>query len=177
MLPKNLGRPFARRRWGLPLFGDLRPELPPDRGLLLVFTSPDGDGLSGALEAARLGPDCRLSYDERAVAIDSSGYWLGLRALSAAAAEEPPPSKGRAALRESYAYSYYRFALDRKARKRRFSGRIADPYEYVYPYFFYDTPTAAPNLARFVGDILCGVFRVPLREAEKLAEAFSERLP
>ena len=177
VLPRNLGRPFAAKHWGLPLFGNYRPSVPPESGILLIYSSLDGDGKSGELEAVRLGPVDRLSYIERALAIDSSGYWLDLRVSSFADSREEALSAGKGSRSESFSFSRYDFALDKKPRKRRFRGRIADPYEYVYPYWFYDVPAAASNLARFVGDVLCGIFRVPLRDAEKLAEAFSERLP
>jgi hypothetical protein len=174
VMPRQLGRPFAARGWGLPLFGDCRPERPPERGLLLVYSSPDGEGRGGCLEAARLGPGDRLAYDGRALVLDSSGYWLSLSAR-ASSAPEGAEAWGRG--REIMAFSRYVLALDRKPRKKRFMGRLADPYESVYPYVFYDVPAAVPNLARFAGDILCGIFRVPLREAERVAEAFSGRLP
>jgi hypothetical protein len=177
VLPRNLGKPFAAKRWGLPLFGDYRPPVPPGSGLLLIYSAPDGDGKSGELEAARLGPGDRLSYRERALAIDSSGHWLSLRAFSRADSQEEALPEEKGSRTEVFSFSRYAFALDKKPRRRSFRGRIADPYEAVYPYWFYDGPAAASNLARFIGDVLCGIFRVPLRDSEKLAEAFSERLP
>lgn len=177
MLPRNLGKPFAAKRWGLPLFGDYRPIVPPERGLILIYTSPDGDGKSGGIEAARLGPGDRLSYVERALAIDSSGPWLGLNARSRADSQEAPSPGEGGARGEYFSFSRYDFSLDKRPRKRRLRGRIADPYDYVYAYWFYDVPCAASNLSRFVGDVLCGIFCVPLRDAEKLAETFSGRSP
>jgi hypothetical protein len=177
VLPRNLGRPFAAKNWGLPLFGDYRPAIPPKRGIILIYSSPDGDGECGELEAARLGAGDSLSYKERALSLDSDNYWLGLRARSSADSPGDEPPKARDSRSETFTFSRYELSLDRKSRRRRFHGRIADPYEYVYPYLFYDIPGATTNLERFVEDILCGIFRVPLREAERLAEVFSGRLP
>jgi hypothetical protein len=161
----------------LPLFGDCRPPLPPERGIILVYTSPDGDGKSGELEAARLGPYDNLSYGDRALVIDSSSYWLALCASVRVGAQEEGRAQDKSSRSEAFSFSRYDFALDKRPRRRSFRGRIADPYEFVYPYWFYDVPSAASNLSRFVGDLLCGIFRVPLRDAERLAEAFSGRLP
>jgi hypothetical protein len=177
VLPRNLGRTFAAKGWGLPLFGDYRPPVLPERGLILVYSSPDVDGKNGALEAARLGPLERLSYREGALVLDSSGYWLSLRARSSADSSGPALVEDRNRGPDRFAFSRYDFALDRKPMKKRFRGRIADPYKYIYPYCFYDTSAATSNLARFVGDVLCGIFRVPLREAEELADTFTGRLP
>jgi hypothetical protein len=177
VMPRNLGRPFAAKLWGLPLFGDCRPPIPPKRGILLIYTSPDGDGKSGELEAARLGSGDILSYEGRTLSLDSENRWLRLRAFSPADSTVGAPQRSGGARFESFSFSRYGFELDKKPRMRRFRGRIADPYEFVYAYLFYDIPGATANLERFVEDVLCGIFRVPLREAEKLAEAFSGRLP
>lgn len=177
VLPRNLGRTFAAKGWGLPLFGDYRPMILPERGLLLIYSSPDGDGKTGALEVARLGSEVCLSYGERELILDSSGYWLGLRAHSRSDSEEGSGFEEKDSWSESFTFSRYEFELDLRPRKRRFRGRAANPYEYVYPYWFYDVPHAAANLSRFAEDALCGIFRVHLRDAERLAEAFSGRLP
>jgi hypothetical protein len=177
VLPRNLGRTFAAKGWGLPLFGDYRPAKLPARGLLLLYSSPDGDGRTGALEVVRLGPELSLSYGGKELILDSGGYWLCLRAFSQADSQ-PRECDGRSGSRsEAFSFSRYEFELDLRPRKRRFRGRVANPYEYVYPYWFYDAPSAASSLSRFAEDVLCGIFRVPLRDAEKLAETFSGRLP
>jgi len=172
VLPRNLGRPFAAKRWGLPLFGDFRPASPPERGVLLVYSSMDGDGRRASVAAARLGPGIRLAYEGRALAVESRSPWLGLDARFAD--DSPPAGSGG---RDEYRFSRYALRLDRRPRLRRFSRRTVDPYGYEYGYLFYEGPGAGRNVARFVSDLLSGIFHVPLREAERIGWEFSGRSP
>jgi hypothetical protein len=174
VLPRNLGRSFAARRWGLPLFGDYRPSRPPGGGVLLLYSSLEGNGRYARVSAGRLGPGCGLSYDGPALVLDFKGYWLSLDALGLEAAGRESPAKGREE-RERFSYSRFALSLDLRPSRRRFRGRRVDPYGYEYAYLFHESGAAA-NVARFVSDLLSGVFHVPLREAERVAEAFSGRL-
>jgi len=172
VLPRNLGRPFAAKRWGLPLFGDFRPASPPEQGILLVYSSMDGDGRRASVAAARLGPGIRLAYEGRALAVESRSPWLS---LDARFADDPSPSGSGG--RDEYRFSRYALWLDRRPRLRRFPRRAVDPYEYEYGYLFYPGPGAGRNVARFVSDLLSGIFHVPLRESERIGWEFSGRSP
>jgi hypothetical protein len=175
VLPRNLGRSFAAKPWGMPLFGDFRPAQPPGEGMIVLYSSLEGNGRTARISAGRLGPGCGLSYDGPALLVDFKGPWLALDALSLEAAG-PEARAEDGARRDRFEYSRFALSLDRRPARRRFRGRRADPYRYEYAYLFY-TAGAAANVARFVSDLLSGVFHVPLREAERVAEAFSGRLP
>jgi hypothetical protein len=175
VLPRNLGKTFAARRWGFPLFGDYRPSSLPDRGILLLYKSPDKGG-TASVEAARLGPGDALSYAGPGLCLDSSGYWLS---CDARPPDSPSPASfpGEKERRETFAFSRYLLSLDLSPIRRSYRGRMANPYEYEYPYLFFEGPASAANLARFLAELLSGILRVPLRDAERIAEAFSERMP
>ncbi len=175
VLPRNLGKTFAARGWGWPLFGDYRPATPPSQGILLLYASPDRDG-QALVELARLGQRDALRYEKAGACVDCAGPWL---ALAARPADLPQAgkSKDEGTDIESFAFSRYVLSLDLEPRPKPCRGRLVDPYSFEYPYLFFDRPSSPFDVARFVAELLSGILRVPFREAERIAESFSGRMP
>lgn len=171
IVPHNLGSTFMAKGYGVPLFGDHRPlRFPPMGGVILLYRASDLDG-TACIEAARMGSGIRVAYRGPGIALDSSAPWIECRATDPTLA----PSSGSGD--EVFAYRRFSLALGRVARKRSFTQRIVDPYGYEYAYLFFEGPRLNANIGRFVAELFSGPFGVPLREAERIAESFSGRLP
>jgi len=170
IVPRNLGSAFAASGWGEPLFGRFRPPSPPaEGGAILVYRSADGDG-TARIEAARLGTGISIAYRGAGIALGSRARWIGCSVL--------PPGEGDGSGRaDRHEYGRCVVVLERSPRARRFAPRRVDPYLYEYAYHFSGGARLESNVARFVADLLSGIFGLPLREAEGRAWDFSGRLP
>jgi len=186
ILPANLGRTFAAKGWGSPLFGGYRPAAPPSGGgSILRYRSADADG-TALIAASPLGTRTALAYRGAGVVVASQGSWLecvispaGGAGAEAADADPACAGRGRAASRGRDLHRFVRciVELDRAPRPLSLKDEFLDPYAYEYAYYFFEGGRMAANIAAFVVDVLSGSHAVPFREAERIGGLFSERMP
>ena len=171
-VPANLGASFVRKGLGVPLFGRFRPSAPPSGpGLLLAYRSAERDG-TARVRVTRAGPDTVISYEGLGATMSSAAEAMEC-SIVPADGYEPAPS--------SDAYDFGRYVVVMARRPSRPRRRPVttpwDPAEYGFLYYVPDDGRAAERLARFLRDLLGGMFGVPRREAERLAGLFSGRAP
>lgn len=171
-VPANLGASFVRKGLGLPLFGRFRPSAPPTApGLILAYRSAERDG-TARLYVTRNGPGAAITYAGLGAELSSAARAMECAIVPADAYE---PEAGC----DAHDFGRYVVVMARRPSRprRRPVTTLWDPAEYGFLYYIPDDGLAADRLARFLRDLLSGMFGVPHREAERLAALFSERSP
>jgi hypothetical protein len=175
ILPGNLGSAFVRKGLGAPLFGPHRPRaVPSGPGLILSYQAIEAAGVA-RISATAAGPGTGARYAGFGVALDSSAPWL--HCVVAPEEGEPTLAPRPAFARKPTVFRSDSHAVYLAAAKARtvLRSAVMDPFHYQYVYFFFDDGTMRAKVARFLGDLFCGLFGFTARDAEPIARAFIER--
>ena len=172
----TLGASFIRNRYGVPLFGPLHPgSLPQEGGVLLSWTS-SGEDDSVLITAAELTEGTQMNYEGLGIHIESHVPWMLM--LLTKNSKGPSLSVRDPWLSEADHYSFSRYKLSMSHRPELCPAMSAffDPLENCYVYYFTPGETISIKMLKYLSRTLSGFFGIPLRESEKIAQSFIQKL-
>ncbi|QEN08488.1 hypothetical protein EXM22_11000 [Oceanispirochaeta crateris] len=172
----TLGASFIRNGFGIPLFGPMRPSSPPQKGGVILNWSSYGKDDLILITAAQLTGKTQLHYRNLGIQMESQTRWVLMQLKKNTKEPVFQPKEAWLSEAEHYSFNRYKLSLSSKPEICQEMSSVFDPLENQYVYYFLPEENLRLKMLKYLSRTLSGSFGIPLRESEKTAQAFIQKL-